>query len=378
MKKIVILSLLVIITVLFAAEIRRGSLAGLLLIDAVREPEQAIMEKFFPLPAVEKVSVSSRGKNISADLYIPRRDGQLVPLLLVHDAGTAGKADKRIVSLAGNLARAGFLVLVPDLEALRSFRLRLSDAEDIIQCFRYLIRHEHVRAGGCMLGFGFGTGPLLIAAADRRISGQVGTIAALGGYGDLRSVLQYGLTGSYEYGGRSGRQRPDQTVRWTLVFRNLDLLAPPGEQEAMQRITEKQLRLETGNIPLLVRGLGPDERAVYQFIRNTEPERFTPLYENLPTKLREYVHLMSPARVVKLVKAEVLLAHAEDDYQVPFTESLRIADAVGDPGRVTVAVLPEYFTSGSGLSAGGVYRKYVLGGTRFYGVIYRFLENGRV
>jgi hypothetical protein len=229
-----------------------------------------------------------------------------------------------------------------------------------------------------MLGFGFGAGPLLIAAADRRISGEVGTIAALGGYGDLRSVLQYGLTGSYEYSGRSGRHRPDQTVRWTLAFRNLDLLAPPGDREAMQRITEKQLRLETSDVPRLVRGLGQDERAVYQFIRNTEPERFTPLYENLPTKLREYVHLMSPLRAVKSLKGELILAHAEDDYQVPFTESQRIADAVGEPGRVTVAVLPEFFTAGSDLSAGDVYRKYVLGGTRLFRAIFRLLENGRV
>ncbi len=378
MKKIIILSLLVIAAILFAAEIRRGFLAGLILVDAVRSPDQAVMEKFFPSPAVEKLSVSSRGRRISADLYIPRRKGQVVPLLIVHDAGTAGKADERIISLAGNLARAGFLVLVPDLEALRSFRLRLTDAEDIVQCYRSLIRQEHVRAGGCILGFGFGAGPLLIAAADPRISGHVGTIAAFGGYGDLRSVLQYGLTGSYEYGGRSGRRRPDQAVRWTLAFRNLDLIALPDEQETMQRIMEKQFRLETGDIPRLVRGLGPDGRAVYQFIRNSEPERFTPLYENLPTKLREYVHLMSPVRVVKSLKAELLLAHAEDDYQVPSTESQRIADTVGDPGRVVVTVLPEFFTAGAGLSADGVYRKYVLGGTRLYGVIFRFLENGRV
>jgi dienelactone hydrolase len=378
MKKIIILSLLVIIALLFATEIRRGFLAGLLLVDAVRPPEQAVMEKIFPAPAVEKLYVSSRGRRISADLYIPRRKGQLVPLLLVHDASTAGKADERIVSLAGNLARAGFLVLVPDIEALRSFRLRHSDAEDIVQCFRALIRQEPVRAGGCMLGFGFGAGPLLIAAADPRISGQIGTIAALGGSGDLRAVLQYGLTGSYEYGGHSGRQRPDQAVRWTLAFRNLDLFASSDERETMQRIMEKQFRLETGDVPRLARGLGPDGRAVYQFIRNTEPERFTPLYENLPTKLREYVHLMSPVRVAKSLKAEIILAHAEDDYQVPYTESQRIADVVGEPGRVTVAVLPEFYAGGSGLSAGDVYRKYVLGGTRLFEAIFRFLEKGRV
>jgi len=42
MKKIIILSLLVIIAILFAAEIRRGSLPGFSLSTPVRAPEQAV------------------------------------------------------------------------------------------------------------------------------------------------------------------------------------------------------------------------------------------------------------------------------------------------------------------------------------------------
>lgn len=376
MKKIVILSLLVIIGILFASEIRRGFLAALILVDAVRGPEQAIMGKLIAAPAKEEVTVSSRGKRIAADLYVPRRRGKFVPLLIAHDAGTSGKADERTMLLAANLARAGFLVMVPDLQSLKSFRLRMSDAEDLVQCYQVLLRHERARPGGAALGMGFGTGPLLFAAADRRMHNQVGTVAAFGVYGDLRAVLQFGLTGAYDYGGHTGQVRPDRTVRWTLAYRNIDLVAERHDREAMNDIMEKQFRLESREAARIARGLSADGRAVYQFLRNTDPERFAPLYENLPTPVREYVRLMSPVRVVKAMKAEFILLHATDDYAVPYTESLRLADAAGEEGRVHISLLPDFLQGGNG-DAAGLFRRYGLGGVRFFNALYRLLDRAR-
>lgn len=377
MKKIVILSLLVIIAILFAAQIRRGVLAGLIVLDAVREPEQAVLGRLIAAPAKEEVFVPSRGTRVAADLYVPRKKGPLVPLLLAHDAGASGRSDARTVLLASNLARAGFLVMVPDLGALRSFRLRTSDAEDLVQCFRFLQRHDRARSGGSLLGIGFGAGPLLLAAEDDRVNGQVGAIGLFGGYADLRAVLQFGLTGSFDYGGRSGQIRPDRAARWTLAYRNLDLIAGPADRDVMHGIVEKQFRLESREAALAARGLSPDGRAVYQFLRNSDPERFSPLYENLPTGLREYVRLLSPGRTVRSLKAELILVHATDDYSVPYTESLRLADGAGGEGRAHVALLPGFHEEGTA-DASGLFRRYGQGGVRFIGAVYRLLDRARI
>src|SRR3990172_1821540 len=140
MKKIVFLSIAVIIGILFAAEIKRGFLSLLILTDSVRPPEKALMGKLIPAPALKQVSVPSRGKRLKADLYAPRRKGKHPALLIVHGVNPTGKDDEQIVLLAKNLARAGFLVLVPDFEGMKTLRIRLSDVEDVVQSFLYLAR----------------------------------------------------------------------------------------------------------------------------------------------------------------------------------------------------------------------------------------------
>src|SRR3990172_3335342 len=197
MKKIILLSALVIIGILFAAQIKRGALALLILIDSVRPPEKAVMGRLIAGPLKTKVTVPAAGnKVIHADLYRPKKEGRHVPLLLVHGVDAAGKDDERLVLLAGNLARAGFLVLAPDFEGMKTLHIRISDAEDVLGSFRYLVGSRHAAPRGGMMGIGYGAGPVLLAAADPRIRDKVGLVATFGGYYDLRNVMLFGLTGS--------------------------------------------------------------------------------------------------------------------------------------------------------------------------------------
>ena len=64
----------------------------------------------------------------------------------------------------------------------------MADAEDILRSFQYLIGHEHaVHQGGGMIGMSFGTGSMLLAAADSRIRDKVRVLAMFGGGYDLRN-----------------------------------------------------------------------------------------------------------------------------------------------------------------------------------------------
>ncbi len=270
MKKIIILSLLVIAGILFAAEIKRGFLSLLILADSTRPPEKALMGKAVPAPSVKPVSVPSRGKRLKADLYVPKGAGKHPALLIVHGVNPTGKDDGQIVLLARNLARAGFLVLVPDFEGMKTLRIRLADAEDIVQSFLCLVRDKNARPGGSMMGISYGAGPMLLAAADSRVSDRVATVATFGGYADLRSVLQFSLTGSYEYGGHAGYVRPDSALRWMFLYKNADLVAAGAERETFRKIIEKQSRFETADAAALAKTLGPEGKAVYDLLRNTD------------------------------------------------------------------------------------------------------------
>ncbi len=377
MKKIVFLSALVIICFLFSAQIKRGCLSLLILIDSVRPPEKALMGKLIDGPTKTKVAVPSRGRIIQADLYRPHRQGRRFPLLLVHGVNPSGKDDEQLMLLAKDLARAGFLVLVPDLEGVKNLRIRITDAEDILQSFLYLSRAEHAGSRGGMMGISCGAGPMLLAAADPRMRDKVSVVATVGGYYDLRNVLSFALTGACEYGGHRGYVRPEASLRWMFAYRNLDLLRSSDDREKLRKIIEKRNRYEVATAESLAKSLGPEGRALHAFLVNTDQERFALLYENLPLPVREYVYQLSPARAIKYITASFIITHGIDDYSVPYTESMRLADAVGDKNRMRLALLPQLMQSGPiEPSAGELYQRYVLGGWRLFTAIYELLEKG--
>jgi dienelactone hydrolase len=379
MRTIVLLSLLIIAGILFSAEIKRGCLSLLILIDSARPPEKALMGKLIDGPTKTKVTVRSKGRTIPADLYRPHRRGRRFPLLLVHGGNLSGKDDERLVLMANDLARAGFVVLVPEFEGVKNLRSRIADAEDMLQCFRYLCRAEYARTRGGMIGMGSGAGPMLLAAADPRIRDRVRVVATVGGYYDLRNVLSFELTGAYEYGGHPGYLRPEASLRWMVAYRNLDLLRSSDDRRKLVKIIEKQNRYEVAAAESLAKSLGPEGRALHAFFVNTDQERFAPLYEGLSLPVRDYVFQLSPARAIQYITATFIIAHGMDDDSIPYTESLRLADAVGDKNRVRLALLPHLTKSGAvGSSPVDLYRRYVMGGWRLFAAIYKILEMGGV
>jgi dienelactone hydrolase len=372
-KKIVFLSILVIFGVLFAGQIKRGFLSLLIFIDSTRPPEKAVMGRLVSLPTVRTISIPSRGKTLWADLYTPRTRGPHMPLLLVHGVNSAGTGDSQLKLLARDLAMAGFLVLVPDVEGMKGLRMRPSATEDIVRSFLAVSRLKNAKSGGGMIGISYSNGPMLLAAADRRVRDRVGLIVSLGGYGDLRAVLLFLLTGSYDYGGQEGYLRPDESLRWALLYKNLDLIHDAADRETLAKIIEKRSRYELSEDAALARTLGPEGKAVYAFIANKDQKRFVMLYENLPPSLREDMIRLSPIRVLKQIKAHFIIVHGMEDYSIPYTESLRLADAVGDRQRVHLTLLPGFMHTELAGPKGSAYETF-MSGVRLYGAIYEMLR----
>jgi hypothetical protein len=185
------------------------------------------------------------------------------------------------------------------------------------------------------------------------------------------------MTGSFEYGSHRGWLRPEESSRWMFAYRNLDMLRAPADRDTLRKIIEMKNRYEIAQAAALVKYLGPEGRALYDFLMNKDQERFDLLYENLPVALREQVYQLSPARAVKYIHASFIIAHGMEDYSIPYTESLRLADAVGDARRVHLELLPQFMhIEPVEPSIGSIYKKYVLGGWRLFSLIYDLLGRG--
>jgi len=233
----------------------------------------------------------------SADLYVHAGLGAGVPLVLVHGFSPGGKDDPRVREAAALLARTGFDVAVPTIPGLTHGQLGWEDVEPVIAT---IAAHA---ASTIVVGVSVGAGPALLAAADPRVRERVSAVLTLGGYASAREVVRFWLTGVYGYEGIRGRVDHDPELVRTFVRANAD-------------------RLDASS------------RAI---LETADRDRAARLLTALPPDLQQYLDALSPLRVVRDIRAHLVLVHGRTDRAVPYTESLRLAAA--RPERTTLVLV---------------------------------------
>ncbi len=277
----------------------------------------------------------------AADLYHPLALRHPSGLVLVHGLSPQGKDDPRLAQAARLLARTGFRVAVPTIPGLTGLRLRPEDAEPVVAAIRALEGEDSSRRV-TVLGVSVGAGPALLAAADPRVADRVGMVLSLGGYASTVELLRYFLTGAYVYRGVSGRGAPQPEAARLFLRENLDLL---GDGEDRQKL--RAWLSESGASPPTT--LSPEGAAVMRLVENRDPARVETLVRALPPGLQRLLARLSPEEAVPRVRARLFLVHGRNDPAVPFTESLRLADAAGKAGtRLVVAGMLQHVEPGEG------------------------------
>jgi fermentation-respiration switch protein FrsA (DUF1100 family) len=251
-------------------------------------------------------------------------------LVLVHGLTPEGKDDPRLQWAAGLLARAGFVVSVPELPALRAQRLRPTDAAVVAAALASLAaRPETAGRPLTVLAVSVGLAPALTAVVDLGGRVPVRRVVGLGGYAEARELVRYFTTGQYGYGATAGRVTMKPGLARAFVGLNLDLVRDPAEREAV--------RAALAGRPLPATA-GAEARAVLDVLGNRDPARVDALLAALPPETQALLEALSPARVVRRLGARLLLIHGRDDPAIPFTESVRLA-AAADPARTRLVLV---------------------------------------
>ncbi len=261
-----------------------------------------------------------------ADLWRPADRPPHPAVVLVHGLTPDGKDDPRLARAADLLARAGLLVVVPDLPEMRAQRLRPGDAAGVAAALEHAARR---RGEVAILAISVGSGPALAAAVEAPAAGRVRVVVTLGGYADARELVRYFTTGAYGFRGIAGRAPFDPAVARAFLVSNLDLVRDPSERAAVQAAL--------GGRPLPA-STGAEARAVLAVLENRDPERVDRLLAALPPETQALLDALSPVRDVGRLRARLVLVHGRDDPAIPFTESLRLA-AAADPGRTRLVLV---------------------------------------
>jgi pimeloyl-ACP methyl ester carboxylesterase len=340
-------------------------------------------------------TVYSRGdEELPATVFRPAGGPRQLPgWVVLHGLTRPGRAHPSLQRFARAVASAGNIVLVPEIPEWRDLRVAPAIAIGTIQqAVRALqqredVRHEHVG----LFGFSFGATQALIAAADEQTARLLAGVAAWGGYGDLRRVFRFGLTGLHELDGVAYQMEPDPYGCWIMAGNYLTRV-PGYEGAGAVSDALHDLALEAGERRLYAwdpvfdeskrrfrAALPPGDRELFDMIA---PDTTAPrgdhvlvlrLAESLARAALRADPLLDPQPFLSHVRVPILLAHGRDDRLIPFTETIRLSREVPRQ-RVRSTTITALFQHSGGTQSGlgplGVARE----GARFALLLQRVLS----
>jgi hypothetical protein len=287
-------------------------------------------------PLHQEITIASAGRRIAADLYQPAHPR--AALVIVHGLSRAGRRHPEIVRLARLLSQRGQVVVVPQVPGLAEFALTGTEVEDLGAVLRAVAARGQATG---IVGFSFGAGPALLAAAD---VGDVRVVGSFGGYADLINVIRYITTGVHTFHGHRYHQRQEEYNRWKLLALLSGLVPDEADRRTLGAIAARRLANPADDTGELEARLATSGRGVLRLAQNRDEAAVDRLVAALSPETRAMLARLSPQSSVPRLGDRLLIAHGQADDSIPFTESLRLGEAAG--GRARVAILHTFHHTG--------------------------------
>lgn len=234
-------------------------------------------------PKQEQVRFGSNQK-IIGNLFIPRSANKNPAIVIAMGVKTSDKDKPILLGFSDTLARLGYVVLWPRLEELEKDVVKFEEPQTFVDAFVYLEGKGNVDKNRIsFVGFSVGSSLALVAAEDEKINNKLRSIIFFGGYYNILDYLSQFTSNSIILDGK--------TMRWK---------AAKGAVDHAQEILKKEgLTLE-------------------QFGKKNA------LASDLTKRLLRF----SPHQNLDSLKAKIFILHEKSDTFVPYTESIKLKQAL--------------------------------------------------
>lgn len=317
------------------------------------------LERFTDAPLVEERVVAGVPTTVARPFW---GDGPLPALVFVNGATPRGRHHSIVQRLARGLARAGFLVLVPDPPGLAKGEITRETLAATVAVARAAADRPDAKNGRVgFAGVSVGTTLALLAAEDPALARRVTVVAGIAPYSDLANVTLLATTGSYrDERGRLARFEPEGFLP-LVIGRSLVADLPPGG--GRDELLDHLRAVDDDDPDPLSRlrrwpreELGPEARALVELLSNRDPARFDELYAALPAELREGIELLSPLRNAAALRAAVELVSPPVDPYFPLAESRALVQAAPDARLAVSSTLDHAIPELSFEELAGIFR----------------------
>ncbi len=285
-----------------------------------------------------------------ATVVTPAGKGPWPALVFVNGATAQGRFEPHVVRLGLGLARAGFLVVVPDLPGLRKGQITVRTVGALAGVASAVAHDPHARGGRVgFLGVSVGASLALLAAERPALAGHMSAVAGLAPYTNLKGMVRLATTGVYEHDGRLVRYHTGPFLVLALARSLVAGLPPSPARDALQAAVLGISDNASDPLAELRRdapvGLGGPAGAAVALIENRDPSRFDALWAALPASLRASARNLSPLYAARRLRFPVYLASSPHDEYFPPGQSRALAARAPDASVIVTGtlshVLPE-------------------------------------
>ncbi len=309
-----------------------------LFLDAPVSPLKLVGED--PLREEVWLDVPQGRGRLVADVYRPKNGDRHGAMLISVGAAPRIRDHPGVVRLSKAAARAGMVVMIPQL--YYPFRENVlpedvqglvaafgTNIEEIVASFQWLRRQPYVDAERTgIFGASAGGGIALVAAADSRIRDQVAYMASLGTYFDMVDLINAITTESIHYNGQQEAWDPWlKSVR--VLYRSIISYLPQAhDRDILARVFVD----EDASARREVSGLSPQGRRIYDAFQARDSDRILAFWGEFSPQDVATLRDISPSSYVAHLNTDLFVITDRSDPFIPYVESRRLRDAASQNG----------------------------------------------
>lgn len=326
-----------VLVVLWSPVLYPGGKAALLLLD-VYSPVFAgrnLAEAITPEPRSWETREIFAGRIMRVSWWRPGWGDRHPAVMLVNGATPLGNDNLATQQISRSLARAGYLVMLPEFPAIKEARLDPAVVLEVDEAFRSLRRCPECDGRAGAFGFSVGGGILLAAAGSREAAVDTASfIAVLGGYFDVDTYLASVVTAAHEVDGRIEPWEPGTEVRQRLPLGVMGLVRDDEDRKLIETALARQ--------PVPLAEMPPDEigaegRLMWGVLSARSYEAAVARSNSLPPPTRVAFDRLSPQASWERISPTIFWIHDPADTFEPLAEA-KAAAAAKREGRMVLVV----------------------------------------
>ena len=296
--------------------------AGRLLLALSAEPGTLAAAKSIEL-IEEQETIAGREGPIRARVYRRADRARGRGLVVAHGVHWKGIDEPRLVPFARELARAGLVVLTPELADLTDYRITARGVGVIDDSARWLSEQRALvaepRVG--VLGFSFAGGLSLVAAADPGLQRRLAYVVSVGGHHDLERVMRFLLSDRIQTPSGELDTRAHEYGLVVLLYGNVDRFAPEADREILQNALREWLHEERGRaFSLLSECTTLECERLGVLLAEQRLKELAPVVEAMLEEHRAELAKLSPNGRLAALDVPVYLLHGAGDSVIPPSE----------------------------------------------------------